>query len=127
MTLVYLLSLFTAPSSAPVDLAAAIVSSTSVTLSWDPPPENETNGIIASYIVRYSDGPGSLDVPGTNTSITIGNLTPFTEYTFNVLAVTVAEGPAASVMTTTSEDGMQNATGVFVRLLYIHLQLPLHH
>ena len=41
----------------------------------------------------------------SDTSISISDLEPFTNYTFRVSAVTVAEGPSAEIDTATEESG----------------------
>ena len=56
----------------------------------------------------------------TETSIRISSLEPFTDYTFRVAAVTVAEGPFAEVNATTDESGM-----CYIRM-HIHVRIYVH-
>ena len=71
------------------------VTSSSVDLSWSPPPTEHHNGIIRQYTVRvvvqdtgeiYSHSTAQL-------SITVGDLHPYYTYNFSIAAVTVAPGP----------------------------------
>ena len=80
-----------------------------ILVQWDPP--EPANGNITLYIISYYpvSSPGDrneTNVSGTDTEVSIENLTPFTDYTFLVSAVTVAEGPQAEVNAITSESGL---------------------
>ena len=81
-----------------------------VQLTWEPPPQSMKNGVIQEYNIHYFKIPLNpaeeaieLEevVPGNVTSLTIDNLTPLTDYNFTIQAVTVAPGPAASILCTT--------------------------
>ncbi|KAI8522049.1 hypothetical protein Bbelb_018030 [Branchiostoma belcheri] len=86
-----------APPGPPRNLAAVPISHNSVHLTWDPPIE--TNGEIVNYKVQYgsSESCGEdafiLQVTTTDDSTTtaIGNLDPYTNYTFRVRGVNSAE------------------------------------
>ena len=84
--------------------------SRSLRLTWEPPFEENRNGIIVSYtasIVATDDGTSlELTAMGT-TSIVAADLRPFTTYTCSVAASTsVGLGPSTpSVLLTTPEDG----------------------
>jgi len=109
---------------------AASVNSTTVEVTWDPP--SITNGILRYYTVVYgssddmdSSGMGqdissnnmkvnvTTDAedsfsgdgdPGIATTLLVSGLNPFTNYTFYVLAVTVAPSePGDSVTVLTDE------------------------
>ena len=92
-----------------------------VDLEWEEPLL--TNGIIRNYTVLYfeaSTGSPSATLYSystTETSIRISSLEPFTDYTFRVSAVTVAEGPFTEINATTKESGIY---------MYIHKQYNLH-
>ena len=84
-------------------------SATEILVVWDPP--EPANGIIIQYIIRYYrvTVPGDVNetsVSRNNTGILVGDLLPFTAYTFLVSAVTVDEGPEAEANATTSEAGL---------------------
>ena len=71
--------------------------STSINISWSPPPFSEQNGNIVAYNITYqrTDGSGG-EVVMTSTSnqfITIPGLRPFTNYSVMVAAFTIAMGP----------------------------------
>lgn len=84
-------------------------SSTSVTLSWEPPPLENQNGVIIGYIIRITSANSgeSQELQSTTATITISSLQPFTTYIIVVTAETSAgTGPYSSeLMVTTQEDG----------------------
>ena len=71
----------------------------------------ERNGIIRSYTVTYfptnnaSALPIEESVLGNETSFTASDLEPFTNYTFEVVAVTISQGPSDSITVQTDEAG----------------------
>ena len=85
------------------------LSSTSIRLTWDAPPEEHHNGEIDSYTVLCSEvNTGSLHSRHSTpmTSITLTGLHPYFTYHCNVSAVTVGHGPFSTVTSiTTLEDG----------------------
>ena len=96
------------PTHHPINLRGVPLSSTTISLSWNPPPEEHQNGEIDFYIVLCWDGySGSLfqhQTPSTNK--TVYGLRPFYTYNCNVSAFTVELGPfSASTNITTLEDG----------------------
>ncbi|XP_065915767.1 phosphatidylinositol phosphatase PTPRQ-like [Dysidea avara] len=92
-----------AAPSAPLDITAFNVSSTSINVTWQPPMI--PNGIVRSYRVVYTTGSTAADVTTTNTSVVIAMLEIFTTYQVQVFATTVAEGDGSNiVMVTTDED-----------------------
>ena len=103
------LSLLThlAAPAAPREVTATNLSSTEISVTWQQP--DPANGIIQQYIVTYYPSGSPSDnttVPTSNTSITIGGLSAFTNYSVFVVAVTVAPGPASTTVTVmTSEAG----------------------
>ena len=91
----------TAPTAPPGSLRYTEVTSTSVTLSWIPPPSDQHNGIIRYYVVKVTEqhtGMNSTYI-STYTSFTVLNLHPFYIYHFTVSAYTVAPGPHTDVYT----------------------------
>ena len=107
----FLFPLLTAPTAAPQLLDDMfVVAATSVTITWNPPPLDEINGMIRSYVVTYFPTSNSLalikeSVLGSVTSFNASGLDPFTNYTFEVVAVTVGPGPPDSIVIQTAEAG----------------------
>ena len=96
------------PSGPPVGVSHLKVTSTSVTLSWNPPETSHQNGVIRSYIViaREEETGQSFSVNSTSTELSIGNLHPFYTYHFAVAAVTISQGPFTyEYVLQTLEDG----------------------
>lgn len=93
-----------------------VSSSTSITASWQLPPEDSRNGIVQGFKLYYKKK-GSTGLPNT---LTFGNetirakdvigLDKYTEYEFQVLAFTsVGDGPKSSPeVARTNEDGKEN-------------------
>lgn len=97
-----------APSEPPQNVSGTFINSTSIIVTWAPPPVSSHNGIIRHYIIRYSLVTDSSDVQSVNTSelsIMIGDLERYTEYMVSVSAVTVEEGVSSLVIVRTDSDG----------------------
>ena len=77
-----------------------------MSLDWDEP--QTPNGIIDNYIIRfYEDSSPSLYYDHVqDTSAVVNNLKAYTNYTFQVSAVTLAEGPFAEVSITTQQSSI---------------------
>ena len=95
----------TAPTSPPLNLSPVASTSTSVTLSWAPPPTQYQNGVIMGYTLQVFNSSQGL-LRETNTSSngsTVDSLCPNTTYLFKVTAMTVFGrgpfSPYATVMT----------------------------
>jgi len=102
------LSFATAPSGPPVDITHLAVTSTFVTLSWNPPEASLQNGVIRSYIVTIREEATGRNFTrdSASTELNIGNLHPFYFYHFAVAAVTTSQGPFANeYVLQTHEDG----------------------
>ena len=91
-----------APIAAPERLSLTSRSSTSLTLSWNPPPFEDTNGAIQYYTVRVTE----VDTNTTfaprnsfNTQITYSNLHPYYIYQCTVAAYTIGIGPYTQAIT----------------------------
>ena len=93
--------------------------STSITASWQLPPEYARHGVITGFKLFY----GKKDFAGSPTELTndantltrvISTLDKFTEYEFQVLAFTSkGDGPKSSVVVErTKEDGKNSVTDV---------------
>ena len=100
--------LHTVPSATVQSLSGVNSSSTSLTISWQPPPADDQNGIIRAYNVSYglpAQEPSSYTTESTpNEMIELIGLEKFTEYLVIVNAFTVGPGPSASVTVRTDSD-----------------------
>ena len=97
-----------APTSAPVNTSGYAVDSTSISISWTPPPFEDQNGILRNYVINITELETGITFShlSLTTSISLYNLHPFYRYSVTVTAVTVGPGPATTVFTLqTREDG----------------------
>ncbi|XP_013926716.1 PREDICTED: receptor-type tyrosine-protein phosphatase delta isoform X5 [Thamnophis sirtalis] len=101
------------PSAPPQDISCNSPSSTSILVSWQPPPMEKQNGIITSYSIKYTGTDGEDDKPHEILGITpdtthylLEQLEKWTEYRISVAAHTdVGPGPESeSVFIRTDED-----------------------
>ena len=83
------------PSASPQGVSHTAVTTTSVDLSWSPPPAAHHNGIIRHYTVRVvvEDTGEEFTINSADPQITIRSLHPYYIYNFSVSAVTVSPGP----------------------------------
>ena len=98
-------------------LEVSNTSSTTLRVTWDRPPENETHGNIRQYDIRYREMDCDLNlrsnaswtyqaVSGNLTSAEIGNLTKWSCYQVQIRAVTILKGVwSETKQRRTSEDG----------------------
>ena len=91
----------TAPSDTPQNFAVTMTNSRSISLIWDPPPEEHRNGIIIGYVISVS----STNTGETFQSFTsmdsaeVDGLRPFTTYFIAVAAQTNAGvGPFSTTL-----------------------------
>ena len=98
-----------APSHSPLGLIGEPLSSTAISLTWDPPPEDHHHGEIDSYTILctlYNVDDTLTEHTTATENITITGLLPFRTYSCNVSAFTVGHGPfSGTIPTTTLEDG----------------------
>ena len=96
------------PSGTPQNVAAVAVTSRSIRVTWDPPQEDQQNGVIQRYMimVMVQQTRASLSLNTTSTSITIPNLHPAYDHSIEVAAVTISVGPySGAISLTTPDDG----------------------
>ena len=101
------------PSSPPTTFSITVISSTSITASWQLPPADSQNGIITGFKLFYKkkDSAGSATMVPINSGGTliknVTGLDKYTEYKFQVLAFTsVGDGPNSTAeVEKTMEDG----------------------
>ena len=99
---------YTAPSSSPQNVSIMALSSTSLSVSWDPPSFDSQNGIITEYRINITEleTGNVISLISFNTFITVQFLHPYYTYVCVVSAVTNAEGPPSEeVVITTPQDG----------------------
>lgn len=117
------------PSAPPQDIKCSSSSSTTLLVSWRPPPAESQNGALAGYIVRYAVvGAGAevntepVDepaVPPSSNQIQLQRLEKWTLYRVTVAASTsVGPGPESDpLLCRTDEDG--NLKFVFLLVFYL--------
>ena len=97
-----------APYSSPRNVSAVILGSTSVSLTWLPPQIDLINGVLRYYHVLVSDlsEKAVYDIleDGNSLEALVPGLQPFSVYHCMVAAVTISDGPPATVVIQTSED-----------------------
>lgn len=97
------------PSGPPLQLTVSNVQSTSFTLSWFPPEEEDRNGIIESYVIvcHVINNGSSHTVSTSMTTLALSMLHPYYQYNCTVTAATtVGTGPhTEALIVTTLEDG----------------------
>jgi hypothetical protein len=117
---------YIAPSQPPDHFNVAVLSSTSVNLSWSLPPINSRYGIIRGFEVYYKkicshERETTKDLPGNGTlHHVLDQLETYTTYAFKVLAYTLPNkrGPYSnSIEKTTKQDG---TTFCIILLLFVH-------
>ncbi|XP_027871953.1 protein tyrosine phosphatase receptor type Db isoform X5 [Xiphophorus couchianus] len=102
----------TLPSAPPQDITCTSPSSTSILVSWAPPPLEFQNGIITGYSIQYSTMEGNKTskrvdgIPPGSSPYLLENLEKWTEYGLTVRALTEAgEGPESlQLLIRTEED-----------------------
>lgn len=95
------------------------LSSTSLSVSWDPPALDAQNGIITEYRVNITEleTGNVISLTSFNTIITVQFLHPYYTYVCVVSAVTNAEGPSSEeLVITTPQDGKK-----IYMLMYMYL------
>ncbi len=105
-------------------------SSTSVLVSWEPPPLRDQNGVITSYRLNFTSDEefasgGSLDVNTTpDTMMVVDGLEEFVKYDFVVAAVTSeGTGPFSGATNATT---LQAGTYVFLKEV-VGTAMPIDH
>ena len=97
------------PSGPPQNVTAITTSATSINLSWERPLLRESNGIIDAYRIRYFihrdettterfNETETPNLPSTSFSMEFTGLEEGVVYGFEVLAVTIGDGPYSPVV-----------------------------
>ena len=120
-------SLATVPSAPPVDVNGSVLSSTSLRISWSPPPDQDRNGVILGYVVTYFSIPDGTEMSSSTTEmfIELHGLDKFTNYSVSVAARTsVGTGPPASVIVMTDSDSELTLASVVSKCCYALVLFP---
>uniref|UniRef100_A0A7N8XBY3 protein-tyrosine-phosphatase n=1 Tax=Mastacembelus armatus TaxID=205130 RepID=A0A7N8XBY3_9TELE len=110
------------PSAPPQDIKCSSTSSTTLLVSWRPPPLKSQNGVLVGYRVRYhmvspSEG-GSDDgepteepmVPATEEQVLVQRLEKWTQYSVTVSAFTViGSGPESEPLICRTDEDVPGA------------------
>ncbi|XP_072041081.1 receptor-type tyrosine-protein phosphatase delta-like [Amphiura filiformis] len=105
------------PTAPPDEVIASSVTPTSITFSWSEPPCGHRHGPIVEYSYELRKGTDEVIVKSTvsATSITIGDLTSYTNYSLSISAVTNAgEGPAVTLTKRTTQSGPSVPRNIYV-------------
>ena len=98
-----------APSGPPVHFSVDELLPRAITLKWGYPLEDDRNGVISGFRVRFIESISNnfTDLEVENATITIEEVKPFTLYYAEVAAFTmVGTGPySARIRVLTPEDG----------------------
>lgn len=112
MCILFLYFIALVPSTPPENPKCNVLSSTSIYITWSPPPADSQNGKIRGYKVVYIASDDIYDkdpqiVKSNNQYLTIDNLRKYTNYSVWVLAYTkVGDGVKSKQMSCqTHEDG----------------------
>lgn len=103
------------------------LSSTSLSVTWDPPTLDSQNGIITEYRINITEleTGNVISLISFNTFITVQFLHPYYTYASVVSAVTNAEGPSSEeLVITTPQDGKKliyNIINVFFNGMLLYL------
>ena len=103
------LSVSPVPSGSPKNPRATVLNSTSVIIEWNPPDLDQQNGVIKFYKIAARRLGNEIehklsDSINTN-SIILTGLYPYSEYTYEVSAVTIGPGPVINGTFQTDQDG----------------------
>ena len=84
-----------APTAPPENLIAIPLDSRTLHITWQPPVEEERNGIIRRFIINITElnSGTEFQLENATTEITVQNLHPFYQYLYSIAAKTVALGP----------------------------------
>jgi len=106
--------LYSVPGESPGNVRGQSNSSTSILVEWDLPRQEVLYGVLRGFRIQYVAATNAR-IPSSSvtteliseqqTSYTISNLEKFTNYSIEVTAVTVGEGPYSSpIIVITDQD-----------------------
>ena len=116
------------PGEAPLGVMGYNTSSTSINVTWSPPPPNVIFGILRRFEIRYfiSSQPHlKTNLTDTATAVEIRGLEKFTNYSIEVSAVTIGNGPFSTpIYVVTDEDGKFHFTVCLSQSDHLSTLLP---
>lgn len=80
------------PDAPPQEVEANATNSRTLVLTWEPPDNNDRNGIIIKYTINITELETNLPfdfIIGNTTRLTVPGLHPFYRYSYTVAAETV--------------------------------------
>lgn len=107
------------PSAPPQNVACTALTGQNIQVTWKPPPSDKVHGVVQGYKLLYeaSSGAASESQAGRETKIShalstvLHALSPYTNYTVQVLAYTRAgEGVSSSPVSCTTEETGEKRT-----------------
>ena len=100
------LCFFLAPAASPTNIAGHAADSTTILLSWNPPPAGDQNGIIRNYTIGVTeqDTGREFSLVSGDTHEILGSLHPSYTYAVIISAVTVASGPYSTPLAVQTEE-----------------------
>lgn len=104
-------SFYLAPSAPPKNFNAVPDSPTSANITWDPPPDDDINGVIVLYVINVTMvGSGqTFLLNSTTTDLNLTTLQPYTTYICVISAVTSAGmGPFSARITFMTPQARKN-------------------
>ena len=116
----------TAPSVAPSNFKASIVTSTSVTLTWDPLPIDDQNGVILYYAidVTVKETEEQFQLTSNTTSLEVTDLPPFRTFVCVIAAATSAGlGPIGPTYTVVTLEDSKEFSKLFCDTIFIFMYL----
>ena len=101
-----------APGHHPLNSTGYALNSTHIFLDWNPPSQEDLNGVIREYRITVTEVETNtlrqLTTDSSTTELIVGPLHPFYIYHATILAFTVGEGPnTTAISIRTEQDGKQ--------------------
>ena len=87
------------PSGSPQDIEVTAFSSRSALLMWQPPNNDQLNGVVTGYVINVTETEtgNQNQIVTLEVQYTFNDLHPFYHYSFIVAAVTVGQGPFSAI------------------------------
>ena len=89
------------PSASPGEVGGEALSPSSLVLTWQPPPEDQLNGVLTGYLVNVTETETGVQyqISADTSQYTFEGLHPFYRYSFIVSAITIGPGPFSGIFT----------------------------